>query len=130
LDYSLTMMGQDAMRARVKALPESPRACIASALGRLGIPDAAALDYMHAALMDIGGWAAWTRLLRWEQELAGGGDDTIVELLAIRLAWDVLLYEHKSTPTLRPRWREICARLGRGDDAAGVGGDAGTAGDP
>jgi uncharacterized protein YbcC (UPF0753/DUF2309 family) len=130
LDFSLTMMGQDAMRARVKALPESPRACIASALGRLGIPDAAALDYMHAALMDIGGWAAWTRLLRWEQELAGGGDDTIVELLAIRLAWDVLLYEHKSTPTLRPRWREICARLGRGDDAAGVGGDAGTAGDP
>ncbi len=123
LDYSLTMMGQDAMRTRVKALPESPRACIASALGRLGIPDNAALDYMHAALMDIGGWAAWTRLLRWEAELVGGSDDTIVELLAIRLAWDVLLYEHKSTPTLRPRWREICARLGRGETNAGVGGN-------
>jgi uncharacterized protein YbcC (UPF0753/DUF2309 family) len=130
LDYSLTMMGQDAMRARVKALPESPRACIASALGRLGIPETAALDYMHAALLDIGGWAAWTRLLRWEQELAGDSDDTIVELLAIRLAWDVLLYEHKSTPTLRPRWREICARLGRGEDGAGVGGNQGEAGDP
>jgi len=123
LDYSLTMMGQDAMRSRVKALPESPRACIASALRRLGIPEAAALDYMHAALMDIGGWAAWARLLRWEQGLAGGSDDTIVELLAIRLAWDLLLYEHKSTPTLRPRWREICARLGRGETGAGVGGD-------
>ncbi len=85
---------------------------------------------MHAALLDIGGWAAWTRLLRWEQELAGGSDDTIVELLAIRLAWDVLLYEHKSTPTLRPRWREICARLGRGEDGAGVGGNQGAAGDP
>ena len=130
LDYSLTMMGQDAMRARVKALPESPRVCIASALRRLGIPESAALDYMHAALMDIGGWAAWARLQRWEQELAGGGDDTIVELLAIRLAWDLLLYEHKSTPTLRQRWRAICARLGRGDDAAGVGGDTGQAGDP
>jgi hypothetical protein len=123
MDYSLTLMGQDAMRSRVKALPESPRACIASALGRLGIPETAALDYMHAALLDVGGWAAWTRLLRWEQELAGGSDDTIVELLAIRLAWDVLLYEHKSTPTLRPRWREICARLGRGETGAGVGGD-------
>jgi len=122
MDYSLTMMGQDAMRARVKALPESPRACIASAVRRLGIPETAALDYMHAALMDIGGWAAWTRLLRWEQELQGGMDDTIVELLAIRLAWDLLLYEHKSTPTLRPRWREICARLGRGENDAGVGG--------
>ena len=123
LDYSLTMMGQDGMRARVGALPEAPRACIASALRRLGIPETAALDYMHAALMDIGGWAAWTRLLRWEEELQGGADDTIVELLAIRLAWDVLLYEHKSTPTIRPRWREICARLGRGETGAGVGGD-------
>ncbi|MCG6943694.1 MAG: DUF2309 domain-containing protein [Thiohalocapsa sp.] len=123
LDYSLTMMGQDAMRARVKALPESPRACIASALGRLGIPAAAALDYMHAALMDIGGWAAWTRLLRWERELAGGSDDSIIELLAIRLAWDVLLYEHKATPALSARWREICRRLGRGEDDAGVGGN-------
>ncbi len=128
LDFSLTMMGQDAMRARVKALPESPRACISSALRRLGIPETAALDYMHAALMDIGGWAAWTRLLRWEKELGGGSDDTIVELLAIRLAWDVLLYEHKSTPTLRPRWREICARLGRGETGAGVGGDRGVSG--
>jgi hypothetical protein len=121
LDYSLTMMGQDGMRARVKALPESPRACIASAIRRLGIPETAALDYMHAALMDIGGWAAWARLLRWEQELNGGSDDTIVELLAIRLAWDVLLYEHMSTPAIRPRWREICARLGRGETDAGVG---------
>jgi uncharacterized protein YbcC (UPF0753/DUF2309 family) len=129
LDYSLTMMGQDGMRARVKALPESPRACIVSALGRLGIPDSAALDYMHAALMDIGGWAAWTRLLRWEQELQGGSDDTIVELLAIRLAWDVLLYEHKSTHSLRPRWREICARLGRGETGAGVGGEPGAEAD-
>jgi hypothetical protein len=126
LDYSLTMMGQDAMRSRVKALPESPRACIASALGRLGIPESAALDYMHAALMDIGGWAAWTRLQRWEQELAGGSDDSIVELLAIRLAWDVLLYEHKATPELMSHWREICARLGRGETNAGVGGNGNT----
>ena len=115
LDYSTTMMGQDGMRARVKALPESPRDCIASAIRRLSIPTDAALDYMHAALMDIGGWAAWTRLLRWEQELAGGEDDTIVELLAIRLAWDVLVYEHKAGPELTKRWREVCQRLSRGE---------------
>ncbi|WP_242479573.1 YbcC family protein [Lamprobacter modestohalophilus] len=118
LDYSTTMMGQDGMRARVKALPESPRDCIESAIRRLGIPTDAALDYMHAALMDIGGWAAWTRLLRWEQELAGGEDETIVELLAIRLAWDVLIYEHKASPELTTRWREVCKRLSRGKPAA------------
>jgi uncharacterized protein YbcC (UPF0753/DUF2309 family) len=114
LDYSLTMMGQDAMRARVAALPKSPRACIEAAICRLGIPTQAALDYMHAALLDVGGWAAWTRLLRWEKELAGDQDDHIVELLAIRLAWDVLVYEHKATPLLSRRWRRVCIDLGRG----------------
>ncbi|MBK1706927.1 DUF2309 domain-containing protein [Halochromatium glycolicum] len=118
MDYSTTMMGQGGMRARVKALPESPRDCIESAIRRLGIPAGAALDYMHAALMDIGGWAAWTRLLRWEQELTGGEDETIVELLAIRLAWDVLVYEHKASPELSKRWREVCKRLSRGKPAA------------
>ncbi|NEV62489.1 YbcC family protein [Thiorhodococcus minor] len=118
LDYSATMMGEPGIRARVKALPESPWDTIRAAIGRLGIPEAGALDYMHAALLDIGGWAAWTRLIRWEQELQGGSDDTIVELLAIRLAWDVLVYEHKVTPQLRARWRAVCEALGRGEHAA------------
>lgn len=119
LDYSATMMGEPGIRARVRALPETPREAIRAALGRLGIPPAGTLDYLHAALLDIGGWAAWTRLLRWERELAGGSDDSIVELLAIRLAWDVLVYEHKVTPALRARWRGVCEALGR----AGGGGD-------
>ncbi|MFB1486894.1 MULTISPECIES: YbcC family protein [unclassified Thiocapsa] len=118
LDFSATMMGQGGMRARVKALPEAPRDCIRSALNRLGIPAAGARDYLHAALMDIGGWAAWTRLLRWQAELAGGRDDTIEQLLAIRLAWDVLVYEHKTSPELRQRWRRVCAELGKGPTAA------------
>ncbi|MBK1721505.1 YbcC family protein [Thiocystis violacea] len=117
LDFSTTMMGQGGMRARVKALPEHPRDCIRSALTRLGIPTAAALDYMHAALMDVSGWAAWTRLLRWQAELAGESDATIEELLAIRLAWDLLVYEHKARPELTQRWRAVCAGLARGPAA-------------
>jgi uncharacterized protein YbcC (UPF0753/DUF2309 family) len=119
LDFSATMMGQGSMRERVKALPEAPRDCIRAALNRLGIPPSAVRDYLHAALLDIGGWAAWTRLLRWQAELAGGTDDTIEELLAIRLAWDVLVYEHKSSPQLRQRWRRVCAELGAGGAADG-----------
>jgi hypothetical protein len=111
LDYSVAMMGISGMRRRISTLPQAPRDCIAWALRRLGIPEAGVTDYLHAALLDIGGWAAWTRLLRWEQELAGGSDDTIVELLAIRLAWDALLYEHKKSLELAERWREVCARL-------------------
>ncbi|MBK5970495.1 MULTISPECIES: YbcC family protein [Thiorhodovibrio] len=111
LDYSAAMMGQPGIRARVKALPESPWVCIAAALRRLGLPRQAQLDYMHAALLDIGGWAAWTRLLRWEAELGGEQDDSIVELLAIRLAWDMLVFEHKAGPKLLARWGNVCEQL-------------------
>ncbi|MBK1708458.1 YbcC family protein [Marichromatium gracile] len=113
LDYSADMMGQGGIRARVRALPEAPRACIGAALGRLGIPQAAWADYLHAALLDVGGWAAWTRLLRWEAELEGGSDDHIEALLAIRLAWEVLVYEHKASPGLTARWHALCAELER-----------------
>jgi hypothetical protein len=64
---------------------------------------------LHASLLSIGGWAAWARYLRWQAELAGERDDSIVDLLAIRVLWDVLLYQEKRTPALVARWREMLA---------------------
>jgi len=93
LDLSPALMGLGGVRKRVAALPETPRDTIRLLLERLEIPADATVDYLHALLMDIGGWAAWTRRLRWEAELTGGRDDRIEELLAIRLAWDWLLRE-------------------------------------
>jgi uncharacterized protein YbcC (UPF0753/DUF2309 family) len=39
----------------------------------------------------VNGWAAWCASRRWQARLAGGDDDAIVDLLAIRLAWEWLL---------------------------------------
>lgn len=109
IDLSPAMMGLGDFRADVARLPERPRAAIAWALTELGIPDQAVERYLHASLMSIGGWAAWARYLRWQAELAGRQDDAIVDLLAIRVMWDVLLYNEKATPALVGRWREMLA---------------------
>ena len=53
---------------------------------KLGIPARAVEDYLHRALFDIGGWAAYARYLVWNAELNGETNDTLVELLAIRIA--------------------------------------------
>jgi uncharacterized protein len=109
IDRSPTMMGLSTFRSSIPRLPAEPRAAIALALERLGIPDAAVERYLHASLTSIGGWAAWARYLRWQAELAGAMDDSIVDLLAIRLVWDMLLYEEKRSPALVARWREMLA---------------------
>lgn len=109
IDRSPSMMGLGDFRAGVADLPEAPRAAIAWAVAELGVPDAAVERYLHAALLSIGGWAAWARYLRWQAELAGQRDDSIVDLLAIRLMWDVLLFKEKSSAALVARWREMLA---------------------
>jgi uncharacterized protein YbcC (UPF0753/DUF2309 family) len=109
IDRSPLMMGLRDFRAAIARLPAAPRAAIAQAIVRLGIPDAAVERYLHASLLSIGGWAAWARYRRWQAELAGDTDDAIVDLLAIRVMWDLLLYEEKQSPALIARWREMLA---------------------
>lgn len=109
IDRSPAMMGLDGFRNAVATLPEEPLTAIAWAVQELGVPDEAVERYLHAALLSIGGWAAWARYLRWQAELAGKRDDSIVDLLAIRLIWDVLLFKEKNTPALVAHWREMLA---------------------
>ena len=109
IDMSPAMMGLGDFRAEIANLPTQPCAAIALALEELGIPDRAAERYLHASLLSIGGWAAWARYLRWQAELAGRQDDSLVDLLAIRLMWDVLLFKEKRSAALVARWREMLA---------------------
>jgi len=109
IDQSPAMMGLEDFRVQVAKLPEEPRDVIAWAIGELSIPDGAIERYLHASLLDVGGWAAWTRYLRWQAELVGDRDDSIVDMLAIKLAWDVLLFNAKRSTALVARWREMLA---------------------
>ena len=109
LDRSPAMMGLHHFRSEVSQLPADPRTAIAWAVAQLDIPDAGVERYLHASLLSIGGWAAWARYLRWQAELSGKRDDSIVDLLAIRLMWDVLLFKEKGSVALVARWREMLA---------------------
>src|SRR5207237_10395463 len=60
--------------------------------------------YLSALLLDVNGWASWCAYLRWTAHQAGGKDDHIRELLAIRLAWEWILFR-ASDETIRAEWR-------------------------
>ncbi|MHB8543018.1 MAG: YbcC family protein [Leptospirales bacterium] len=109
LDRSARMMGLRGTKEVVWSLPESPEDCIARSLGELAVPKEIVGDYLHAALLSIGGWAGWTRYRLWQAQLGKGHDDTLRDLLAIRLAWDAILLKVRSSGTLIKNWQEALA---------------------
>ena len=51
-------------------------------------------DYAHALLLDINGWASWVAYERWQARLAGRDHTQMEELLAVRAAWELVLWRH------------------------------------
>lgn len=111
IDKSPWMMGVRGMAKATTALPDTAQDAIAWALRQLGVPTKAVDDYLHATLLSVGGWAAWTRYRRWQAELKHGKDDAIRDLLAIRLAWDALLYKLCYSEALEMQWQEAMSMI-------------------
>jgi uncharacterized protein len=91
-DYGLPIRhGHRWFAARVAALSAEPGALISGALSAMRIGGEGRTPYLTALLLSVNGWASWCAYQRWQARLSGRDDDHIVQLLAIRLAWEWLL---------------------------------------
>ncbi len=124
VDLTPEIAGLAGFRRVVAALPDRAEDVLAAAAARLGLSDRMLADYFHRLLMTVGGWAGHARWRLWQAELAGGGDRTLVELLAVRATFDVAVHEAFATaPGFAPAWAE--ARTGF--EPAGAAAAAGAA---
>ena len=87
------LMGLPGLPRGLHALPPTRADAEAWALRRLGLPETVWADYLEAVLLSLQGWASWCAYLGWQARLEGRSDPHLRELLAIRLAWGVLLLE-------------------------------------
>lgn len=99
-------LGLRGWREAVDELPTSPHALIVEALETLGVPKAGREAYLTALLLSVQGWASACAFRRWEARLAGSDDSTIEALLAVRLAWELLLFRTAAGTDLAVRWRQ------------------------
>ena len=106
-DYSVgLLMHAPEIRKRARDLPGDALGLIALARDRLAVTAAQLQELLQLTLLRINGWAAWCAYLRWQARLAGTEDDHIVDLLAIRLAWECLLDDGARDPTsIWDQWR-------------------------
>jgi uncharacterized protein YbcC (UPF0753/DUF2309 family) len=59
---------------------------------RLGLSQDALETYLHQLLFSLGGWSQVARYHLWQAELVGGSDQTITDILTIRLLWEEALF--------------------------------------
>jgi len=79
------------------------------AIETLKLPESAMEAYFHALLLSLGGWAQLARYRLWQSELKDTeADASAVDLLAIRLFWEVQLYRQYA-PHIEEAWAQ--ARL-------------------
>ncbi len=91
-DHSVSLlMHTPKISARARQLDNGAEQQIAASLAQLGIPEREWATYLQALLMRVSGWAAWCAYRRWQARLDGKEDNTLVDLLAIRLSWETLL---------------------------------------
>ncbi|MDE2582362.1 MAG: DUF2309 domain-containing protein [Rhodospirillales bacterium] len=91
-DLTPEIAGLGGFALHVAQAPESAVAAIARAADRLDLGAAGAETYFHQLLMTLGGWAQYARYQLWQAERAGAPDQTITDLLAIRLIWEEALF--------------------------------------
>jgi hypothetical protein len=104
-DLNAEAMGIRDFRKIVASLPDDPVAAIGVVIEKIGVPARAFEDYLLQALLDIGGWAAYARYIVWNAELDGKTDDTLVQLLAIRVVWGYALFCQRSDAAFISAWR-------------------------
>ncbi|MAM12184.1 MAG: hypothetical protein CML23_17405 [Rhizobiaceae bacterium] len=106
-DLTPEIAGLSGFCAHVSAAPDTPEQAILKACGRLAIRPQAAEFFFHRLITDLGGWAQHARWLLWRAEQEGTSDETLGDLLAIRLIWeDALLGRY---PEVADRWRATLA---------------------
>jgi uncharacterized protein YbcC (UPF0753/DUF2309 family) len=104
LDAHPELLGLRNFRSFVQALPDDAEAVIASLLPQLGGAASKAADFLHKELMSIRGWAGYVQYRVRENGLYGRSDDALLQLLAVRLAYDAALLAQFDGPALREFW--------------------------
>ncbi|SFM32933.1 YbcC family protein [Shimia aestuarii] len=107
-DLTPEIQGLTGFCAYVAGTNRSPWRAIGRASEKLGITACAATTAFHRWLMSMGGWAQYGRYLLWQAELDGGHENTVTELLAIRMVFDEALFEFYEDQ-IAERWQETVA---------------------
>jgi uncharacterized protein YbcC (UPF0753/DUF2309 family) len=97
LSHRMDLLGIRRFRQFVKELPAKPEAAIACLLERMAIPERHWQMFLLCELLSVAGWASYLTYRRRQAEAVDSDshDEHLVDLLAIRLAYDAALAQSR-----------------------------------
>ncbi len=105
---TVLLMGAPEILERARNLPATADGLLTMVAEQLALPADEFAEYLQTVLLRINGWAAWGAYLRWQARLEGDDDHHIVELLAIRVAWERLLDDgDRGTNSVYAEWQTL-----------------------
>lgn len=105
-DLTPEIVGLQGFARFVADAPETAEKASARAVARLGLNGPALETYLHQVLLSLGGWAQVARYKLWQAELAGKTDETILDLLAIRLLWEEAFHTQYAD-RINEQWQDV-----------------------
>lgn len=109
IDRTPEMMGLKGFRKMASALPDEPTTLLSHVVAELGLTEPALKPYFHRLLTSIAGWAGHVRFRGWFGELAGGEPEGMLDILAVRAAYDLLIANALHSDETVRRWEEAKA---------------------
>lgn len=88
------LMGEPGLHQQFIDLPDCPKLLCKTAIEALGSP-ANFDEYAHALLFDVHGWASFLAYQAWQDNFTETPNSLVEQLLAIRLAWDWVLWRQR-----------------------------------
>jgi uncharacterized protein YbcC (UPF0753/DUF2309 family) len=116
LDANPEMSGLKNFREFVAELPDDHLEFIEFALGKLGAPENLKSDFLHRQLMSVPGWSSYVQFLVREKSMVGQTDDSLAQLLAIRLVYDIALLNQFGGEKNLSAWKNTFGKLERDNE--------------
>jgi len=107
-DLTPEILGLKGFASSVEEAPDTATQFICETVDRLALPPDALATYLHQLLLGLGGWSHLARYRGWIAEQDGDSDETLLDVLAIRLFWERVLYDHVGQAIEAP-WSEAVA---------------------
>lgn len=105
-DLTPEITGLNGFAQFVSETPDTAEEARLRAAARLGLTENMLETYLHQLLFSLGGWAQVARYQLWQAELAGSTDQTITDLLTIRMLWEeALLAQYQDR--ISSKWDEV-----------------------
>ncbi|WP_461782738.1 YbcC family protein [Prosthecobacter sp.] len=104
IDATPEMLGFKGFRKLVAGLPESSTDAVCLMLDLLGVPAAKVEDYLHRLLMTLPGWSSYVQYQVRDKAMHGKHDESLLDLLAVRLAFETQLARQFDGADLKEEW--------------------------